>query len=163
MCETPVIAIVDDDEAVRVATGSLVRSLGYTAETYASAGDFLRACAEREPACLITDVQMPGMSGVELQQSLIAAGRRLPVIFVTAFPTESVRARPRGRGQRLPAEALRRRHHHPLPPARPGGPGHRLTGGDPRPPQNVGGVQALMISQGAAPTQRKRCGRRLSK
>ena len=74
MCETPVIAIVDDDEAVRVATGSLVRSLGYTAETYASAGDFLRACAEREPACLITDVQMPGMSGVELQQSLIAAG-----------------------------------------------------------------------------------------
>jgi FixJ family two-component response regulator len=93
MCETPVIAIVDDDEAVRVATGSLVRSLGYTAETYASAGDFLRACAEREPACLITDVQMPDMSGVELQQSLIAAGHHLPVIFVTAFPTESVRAR----------------------------------------------------------------------
>src|SRR3954470_18126238 len=93
MCETPVIAIVDDDEAVRVAMGSLVRSLGYTAQTYASAGDFLRACAEQEPACLITDVQMPSMSGVELQQSLIAAGRRLPVIFVTAFPTESVRAR----------------------------------------------------------------------
>ena len=93
MSETLVIAIVDDDEAVRVATGSLVRSLGYTAQTYASAGDFLRACAEQEPACLITDVQMPGMSGVELQQSLIAAGRRLPVIFVTGFPTESLRER----------------------------------------------------------------------
>jgi FixJ family two-component response regulator len=93
MSETLVIAIVDDDEAVRVATGSLVRSLGYTAHTYASAGDFLRACAEQEPACLITDVQMPGMSGVELQQSLIAAGRRLPVIFVTGFPTESLRER----------------------------------------------------------------------
>ncbi|MER2265189.1 response regulator transcription factor [Methylobacterium oxalidis] len=93
MAEAPVIAIVDDDEAVRVATGSLVRSLGYTAETYSCARDFLRASAAREPACLITDVQMPGMTGVELQEALVAAGRRLPVIFVTAFPTESLRSR----------------------------------------------------------------------
>lgn len=93
MSEPPVIAIVDDDEAGRVAMDSLVRSLGYTARTYASAEDFLCACAEQEPACLITDVQMPGMTGVELQQSLTAAGRRFPIIFLTAFPTEALRER----------------------------------------------------------------------
>ncbi|AWN42288.1 response regulator transcription factor [Methylobacterium durans] len=91
MSKTSVIAIVDDDEGVRVATGSFVRSLGYAARTYASASEFLQACAEQEPACLITDVQMPELDGVELQQALIAAAHRIPIIFVTAFPTETVR------------------------------------------------------------------------
>jgi FixJ family two-component response regulator len=93
MGKAPVIAIVDDDEAVRTATASLVRSIGYTARTYASAPDFLRDCATHEPSCLITDVQMPVMTGVELQQELVAAGRNLPIIFITAFPNEAVRQR----------------------------------------------------------------------
>ena len=91
MSSAPVIAIVDDDEAVRVATSCLVRSLGYSARTFASASEFLRACSDWNPACLITDVQMPGMSGIELHRNLIATGRRMPVIFVTAFPTEALR------------------------------------------------------------------------
>ncbi|KQO57621.1 MULTISPECIES: response regulator [unclassified Methylobacterium] len=87
----PVIAIVDDDEDVRVATGSLVRSLGYTARIYASARDFLATCSSDAPDCVITDVQMPGMTGVEMQKGLRALGSRVPVIFVTAFPTEALR------------------------------------------------------------------------
>ncbi|GJD47431.1 Response regulator protein TodT [Methylobacterium crusticola] len=87
------IAIVDDDEAVRTATASLVRSLGYAARTYACARDFLEDAPARAADCVITDVQMPGMSGVELQQRLRAAGRSVPMIFVTAFPTDDLRRR----------------------------------------------------------------------
>ncbi|KQO53188.1 response regulator transcription factor [Methylobacterium sp. Leaf85] len=87
----PVIAIVDDDEDVRVATGSLVRSLGYTARIYASARDFLESCPVDAPDCVITDMQMPGMTGVEMHRGLLALGSRVPVIFVTAFPTEALR------------------------------------------------------------------------
>jgi FixJ family two-component response regulator len=90
MPSCPVIAVVDDDESVRSATDGLIRSLGYVARTYASAEDFLNAAGD-EPSCLVTDVQMPGMSGVDLQQSLLRSGRRLPIIFVTAFPNETVR------------------------------------------------------------------------
>ncbi|MFE1600022.1 response regulator transcription factor [Methylobacterium sp. ID0610] len=93
MSDTPTIAIVDDDEAVRLATASFVRSLGYEARTYASAQDFLRDEPGVPPDCLITDVQMPGMSGVELQEHLRAEGRTLPVIVVTAFPNEALRRR----------------------------------------------------------------------
>ncbi|MHC2086091.1 response regulator transcription factor [Methylobacterium sp. CM6244] len=88
---TPVIAIVDDDEDVRVATGSLIRSLGYTARIYASARDFLDTYLKDAPDCVITDVQMPGMTGVELHQGLLSLGSRVPVIFVTAFPTDTLR------------------------------------------------------------------------
>ena len=87
------ISIVDDDEAVRVATGSLVRSLGYVAATFASAEEFLNSDRLIDTSCLISDVQMPGMSGVELHSRLTANGYRMPVILVTAFPEEKVRAR----------------------------------------------------------------------
>ncbi|MBY0299370.1 MULTISPECIES: response regulator transcription factor [Methylobacterium] len=93
MSDTPTIAIVDDDEAVRTATASLVRSLGYAARTYASALDFLQDGQGACPDCLITDVQMPGMTGVELQERLRAEGSTLPVIVVTAFPSEAMRQR----------------------------------------------------------------------
>ncbi|WP_407526982.1 response regulator transcription factor [Methylobacterium oryzisoli] len=93
MSDTPTIAIVDDDEAVRTATASLVRSLGYAARTYASAQDFLRDGQGLSPDCLITDVQMPGMTGVELQERLRSEGRTLPVIVVTAFPSDGLRQR----------------------------------------------------------------------
>ena len=80
------ISIVDDDEAVREATKSLIRSLGYQAETFGSAEEFLAWTQIDDTDCLITDVQMPGLSGVDLQDRLISAGREMPTIFVTAYP-----------------------------------------------------------------------------
>lgn len=85
------IAIIDDDASVRTATASLVRSLGLEAGTFASAEAFLAAPRLRETACVITDVQMPGMSGIDLQAQLRASGSCLPMIFITAFPEERVR------------------------------------------------------------------------
>jgi FixJ family two-component response regulator len=84
------ISIVDDDESVRESTKALVRSLGYSARTYASAEEFLSSNLD-DTACLILDVQMQGLGGVELQERLIARGCRTPIIFVTAFPDEKVR------------------------------------------------------------------------
>ena len=91
MCATPLISIVDDDEAVRVATGALVRSLGYEARTYDSAEAFLRSPDVAETACLILDVQMPGMSGPELQGHLLRGPHAPPIIFISAFPDAEVR------------------------------------------------------------------------
>jgi FixJ family two-component response regulator len=93
LTKVPVISIVDDDHSVREATKGLVRSLGYGAAAFASAEDFLQSDHVSDTACLITDVQMPGLSGVELQSRLIAQGNRTPVIFITAFPEERIRAR----------------------------------------------------------------------
>jgi FixJ family two-component response regulator len=87
------IAIVDDDESVRESTKGLVRSFGYAATAFASAEDFLRSDRLHDASCLISDVQMPGLTGVELQDRLAAAGNRMPVIFITAFPEERIRAR----------------------------------------------------------------------
>jgi|GraSoiStandDraft_4_1057263.scaffolds.fasta_scaffold511947_1 FixJ family two-component response regulator len=87
------IAIVDDDEAVRVAMKSLLRSLGYNTSTFGSAKEFLNSEQVGETSLLITDVQMPGLSGVELQDRLIARGHRIPIIFITAYSDENVRTR----------------------------------------------------------------------
>jgi FixJ family two-component response regulator len=87
------IAIVDDDSSVREAAKKLIRSLGYATATFASAEEFLESGHLRDTACLITDVQMPGMSGVDLHDHLNASGHSTPVIFVTAYPEKSVRAR----------------------------------------------------------------------
>jgi FixJ family two-component response regulator len=91
--KVPVISIVDDDESVREATTGLVRSFGYVAVTFASAEEFLQSDRVRDTSCLISDVQMSGLSGVELQDRLNAAGHRVPIIFITAFPEERIRAR----------------------------------------------------------------------
>ena len=85
------ITIIDDDESVRVATESLVRSLGFGAKSFASAEDFLVSSLLGETDCVITDVQMPGMSGVELRSHLRARGDQTPLIFITAFPEERIR------------------------------------------------------------------------
>jgi len=87
-----VIAIVDDDESFRRATMSFIRSLGYTATAFDSAEALLESDRIQDIDCLITDLQMPGMTGIELQDRLIAQGHRLPVIFVTAFPGIKARA-----------------------------------------------------------------------
>jgi FixJ family two-component response regulator len=93
LSEFPVISIIDDDGSVRTAIYNLVRSLGYIVHTFASAEEFLRSPQLNGTSCVIADVQMPTMSGVELQTLLLAQGHRVPFIFITAFPVESVRAR----------------------------------------------------------------------
>jgi len=91
--KVPVISIVDDDESFRKAATSFVRSLGYAATAYASAEEFLTAAPIGDTDCLITDVQMPGMTGIELQDRLNSAGPHCPVIVVTASPDATRRAR----------------------------------------------------------------------
>jgi FixJ family two-component response regulator len=91
--KVPVIAIIDDDVSVRIATCRLVRSLGYQTHAFASADEFLKSQHVSDTWCVIADVQMPGMTGIELQGVLRAQGRALPIIFITAFFEESVRAR----------------------------------------------------------------------
>jgi len=89
----PVVSIIDDDASIRVATNRLVRSLGYVAHAFSSAEEFLTSSEADTTSCIIADVQMPGMSGIELQNLLLAQGRRLPIIFITAYPEESIRTR----------------------------------------------------------------------
>jgi FixJ family two-component response regulator len=81
----PRISIVDDDEAVRLAIGMLVESCGWEARGYASAREFLDEPACSRPGCLILDLDMPGMNGVELLHRLEAEGRPLPTIVVTGY------------------------------------------------------------------------------
>ena len=80
------IAIVDDDDSVRGALESLLRSSGYKVQTYPSALEFLMNNASADVDCLVSDVQMPGMSGLELHKKLAAMGAHIPTIFITAFP-----------------------------------------------------------------------------
>jgi FixJ family two-component response regulator len=91
--QIPVISIIDDDVSVRVATDRLIRSLGYIAHIFASAEEFLASSQANDSSCMIMDVQMPGMSGIELQTHLVAQGHRLPIIFMTAFPEDSARTK----------------------------------------------------------------------
>jgi FixJ family two-component response regulator len=89
----PLISIVDDDESIREAIGGLMKSLGYSAETFASAEDFLSSSVARSTACLIADVQMPGMTGLDLHRRLAASGRTVPTILITAYPDDNLRRR----------------------------------------------------------------------
>jgi FixJ family two-component response regulator len=89
----PFIAIVDDDESVREAVKGLVRSIGLSAEAFASAEDFLRSPHLSRAACLVTDLNMPGMSGLDLHCHLTMVRKSIPTVLITAYPTDSVRAR----------------------------------------------------------------------
>jgi FixJ family two-component response regulator len=93
LSQIPEISIVDDDASVRAALGRLVRSLGYAAHAFASAEEFLSSAHIDTTSCLIADVQVPRMSGLELQDVLRSQDRRLPIIFITAFPEPNIRAR----------------------------------------------------------------------
>ena len=90
-CETGMISIVDDDESVRDALRTLLRSMGYHVGTFASAEQFLDADALRETECLILDIRMPGMSGLELQRRLKSLDSAVPIIFVTAHDDQTIR------------------------------------------------------------------------
>ena len=88
-----VISVVDDDVSVRAATSKFLRSHGYTAEAYSSAEHFLQSGRLSGTSCVIADLQMPGMSGLELLSMMRAQGNCPPFIFITAFPDETSRAR----------------------------------------------------------------------
>lgn len=85
------VAIVDDDESIRNALHGLMKAVGLPARTFASAEEFLDSNEQRRTGCLIADIRMPGMSGLELQATLNATDRRIPIIFVTAHGDERMR------------------------------------------------------------------------
>lgn len=91
LTKTGVIAIIDDDQPLREALGSVVRAGGFSPRTFASAEEFLVCDDRNETACLILDVRLPGMSGIELQKQLTQTQSRLPIIFVTAHGDASLR------------------------------------------------------------------------
>ena len=85
------ISVIDDDQSVRESLRRLLRSLGYTVEAFRSAADFLAFPRLDQTTCLITDVQMPGMTGIELHKSLRGAGHAIPTILITAYPDDDAR------------------------------------------------------------------------
>jgi FixJ family two-component response regulator len=87
------ISVVEDDQPFRESMRKLMTVLGYTVQAFSSATEFLKSPLLTETACLVTDVQMPGMSGVELHRHLIDRGRVIPTILVTAYPDETARNR----------------------------------------------------------------------
>jgi FixJ family two-component response regulator len=87
------ISVIDDDASVRAATNNLLGSHGYQVQTFASAEEFLHSAGLDESSCVIADVQMPAMSGLDLLTHMRARGYKTSFIFITAFPDESVRAR----------------------------------------------------------------------
>jgi FixJ family two-component response regulator len=98
MVDVPIIAVVDDDIAVRLAIVGLVRAIGLGAHAFESAEKFLCSPQLAQTACLITDLQMPGMNGLELQSCLAARGHRFPIIIITAFPEQSIQERAEAAG-----------------------------------------------------------------
>src|ERR1700759_5130045 len=88
-----VISVIDDDASVRAATDNLLSSYGYVVHTFASAEEFLQSAGLDDSLCVVADVQMPAMSGLDLLTHMRARGYTAPFIFITAFPEESVRAR----------------------------------------------------------------------
>jgi FixJ family two-component response regulator len=96
--ERALVSVVDDDESVRESLPDLLQEFGYTARAFTSAKEFLASDALNETKCLVLDVAMPGMTGLELQQELGIRGRSIPIVFITANRDESVRARVLARG-----------------------------------------------------------------
>jgi FixJ family two-component response regulator len=88
-----VISVIDDDASVRTATNNLLSSHGYLIQTFVSADEFLQSDHLHNSSCVIADVQMPGMSGLDLLTHMRTQGYTVPFIFITAFPDDSVRSR----------------------------------------------------------------------
>jgi FixJ family two-component response regulator len=87
------ISIIDDDQFVRESTADLISSLGHEALIFDSGEQFLASGCLKDTACIITDLHMPGMNGLDLQSRLLAGGHRTPVIFITAYPQDAARSR----------------------------------------------------------------------
>ena len=93
MLRVPLISIVDDDDAVRNSLDDLIRSIGFRTQGFSSAEAFLSSHQARATACLILDVRMPGMNGLDLQRQMVAADWRIPIIFITSHADDGARAR----------------------------------------------------------------------
>ncbi len=93
MSTLSVISVIDDDASVRAATDNLLSSHGYQVHTFASAVDFLKSARLGDSSCVVADVQMPVMSGLDLLTHMRTLGNNAPFVFITAFPDDSVRAR----------------------------------------------------------------------
>ena len=93
MSAAPLISIVDDDDSLRNSLNNLLRSLGYRTEGYASAEDFLNSNHLDATDCLILDVRMPGMSGLNLQRHLVENNSRVPIVFITSHSDDDARTR----------------------------------------------------------------------
>jgi len=87
------ISIIDDDLLVRESTADLISSLGHGALTFCSGEQFLASGRLKDTACIITDLHMPGLNGLDLHSRLLAEGHRTPIIFITAYPKEAARSR----------------------------------------------------------------------
>ena len=87
------ISIVDDDDALRNSLDDLIRSIGFPTQGFSSADAFLSSNQARDTACLILDVRMPGMNGLDLQRQIVAANWQIPIIFITSHADDDARAR----------------------------------------------------------------------
>ena len=92
MSNLSLISVIDDDDSVRESLQCLIRSFGFAVEAFASAEEFLKSDHLPDTRCLILDVRMPGMNGIELQRRLVASHREIPVIFITAHGDETARS-----------------------------------------------------------------------
>jgi FixJ family two-component response regulator len=92
MCRAPLIVVVDDDDALRNSLDDLLQSVGFRVHGFASAEAFLQVQPAPETACLLLDVRLPGMNGLELQRQLGVANGRIPIIFITAYADDAMRA-----------------------------------------------------------------------
>jgi FixJ family two-component response regulator len=93
LSRTPLVAVVDDDEMSREATGELIETFGLATRVFASGAAFLASDCVQRASCLLADVQMPDINGLQLLRKLTSSGHRIPVIFFTAFPDERIRKR----------------------------------------------------------------------
>ena len=98
MIERPLVAVVDDDKSLRNATRDLLKSAGFSAATFEDAESFLGSASRAATACLVADMRMPGMSGLELYQALVASGEGIPTVIITAHPDEPTQSRAREAG-----------------------------------------------------------------
>jgi FixJ family two-component response regulator len=100
MAERPLVAIVDDDKSIRNATSDLLKAAGFTPAAFEDAESFLGWPSRASVACLVADMRMPGMSGLELYEALVAAGDAIPTVIITAHPEELTQSRARAAGIR---------------------------------------------------------------
>ena len=98
MAEKPLVAVVDDDPSIRNATRDLLRAAGFSTATFEDAESFLGSATRASAACLVADMRMPGMSGLELYQALVASGDGIPTVIITAHPEELTQSRAREAG-----------------------------------------------------------------
>ena len=96
--EPPLVAIIDDDASVRQSTRRLIRSFGYRAEAFGSGEEFLSSASAAESACLVLDVRMPGMDGLEVQRRLAERDARIPIVFLTGQASDDEERRARSAG-----------------------------------------------------------------